>query len=44
MSEHQTEKGEDHVSFENGVDAGDIKQGNLGDCYFLSAIACLGTT
>jgi hypothetical protein len=40
MSEHD---GGNHVLFEDGIDTNDVEQGQMGDCYFLSAIAVLGS-
>lgn len=35
-------EGNSYKVFTDGVDANDIKQGACGDCYFLSALACMG--
>lgn len=42
MSEHTVE-GSGFKLFEDGVDILDIKQGALGDCYYLSALGVLGS-
>lgn len=39
-----SEYASDPVLFQDGVEAGDVCQGDLGDCWFLSAASCVGAS
>lgn len=39
----QKHRGQRYSIFKDGVDVNDIQQGQLGDCYYLSALAVLGS-